>query len=1656
MESSAPHLPTLSALSAPLADAAARVTTLTEVLRTLSVDCSYSGAPAPGGLPLAPVRSPCLTPGLAARRRRRSPHPPGMGADGRDAAGVQRTSRRVAAPGGKQCRGCAAPTPGCRGAQTGAKRPAAARVRLRCPAPASPLTCVRRPGVCLQVLLAALLLPLQHAQAAATEAATRGRCAALRCLPCILAAARRCCVAESLVLPAALDALSSAPWPVDPLLLCTLLTSLLAMQPQGGSQAGWDASRVREKLAASAGHSPRCGALCAQLALRWCRCLDADDDAREAWHQVAWTAVRAAAAWEASPSGDGNALASRDSARVLAVLCAVLRDELSAGAQSPGDDSHAHVALERLAVQHLQPGGGPSDVAAAWCVLLALPRHAGEPGLCDAMCHVDNSAMRAAMQCALVRGLGPTLVTAAWRWYSDSLPGPSTRRDVAARVLQHAAWVGSGERGVASDCDNVVATPAGIVAATLTRPARCHLLAALAACAAAGGEEPTALARSLLHCIPQLLAACGALPAADSATGASFALGSILASHAGAAHAAVTQAQTVLLPEHPDVGPSAAAAAVACICAVAGRSAGLNDEECAPVCSAVAVAAQRCPTVAFPLLLTALDMVPTTMHPSVRASVAAAAENAMSSVLIVKPRDPAADAAAAGDAAVDAVIADAADDKCLAWLAPALGCLLRGSSSLGAAAVRAVTSAQAAATCMALETHPERWPLLTQALQCVAVVVAHFMCSAVHGSAAMELLRGASGDAGEAQPVAMDVAVSALTLHAVLIDRDGSTAASLPRWFDDEALQRCLRSSVEALHAIPSNEDPSSPAAAVALLAGACAQRLRQRTEIRAVTVPLCAAHAELTHQRVASVDGLLLLVPETLAVDANQQLAALATRIAITALPPGFPHQPAQTLTRLASERLVMSTPSPQQPQARGRAAAPSSRRRTPASGGVTHRRDGGGASVTVAGATLAAVAQARGQGAASPGKPPSGGHSHQAVLSACRSGAMHLLGAAARAAAAADANEANGVLSGLCAVAMPPAMGLAVLQRTLNESHPGSGAVIFGCIKRALPVCPVGCAALVVAALMHWDDGGIAGQKSEQQHEAVRGHLACLDVLLSSQTATAEGLASAEPTQGQCLGRVVASLLVLALSRGSLGAPAAKADTSDSNRATAHQVAVRLLCGDAWNTRGLLASGSLVLQRPPRFAQGASSANGDDGEDDGATQPGAGAGEQAAAVEVPDDATVWDIGAMAISAAAAACEHQGGAIDDAAADAASEDVIIRFGGSAESQAAGIAAVLAHVGLCTQASRLPPRGLRAWLAALAAAAVALRRCHEAAKQRGGARWAPTPVQAMMHPSVCLALATSAAGALRDAADVVLRMPTPQLLPPTRPEQPGPNVSEPPPPAGGDGATPSAPSADDALVLSARAVHDEHGFVAACAGRDGNMSASDALRAAARALDEAAAAVVNAWAPALSAAAADADAHAPGEQQAGSSMRSRLQPAAAAVWRLGTGDSAISPAAVAAGVRRRRKKVQRASHAPPTALDPWILDKGPSAPAGGAAAAPAPDGAAPPAPPRPGGKRPKAGAAARAPKRVKLTGNAFIDACGEHDDDWDDLADFIVAKEGKDYGKVLARGGFLEAAGAGGARKRQAAPVEDDEEEEDEEEDGAEEESGADADVAGV
>ena len=83
---------------------------------------------------------------------------------------------------------------------------------------------------------------------------------------------------------------------------------------------------------------------------------------------------------------------------------------------------------------------------------------------------------------------------------------------------------------------------------------------------------------------------------------------------------------------------------------------------------------------------------------------------------------------------------------------------------------------------------------------------------------------------------------------------------------------------------------------------------------------------------------------------------------------------------------------------------------------------------------------------------------------------------------------------------------------------------------------------------------------------------------------------------------------------------------------------------------------------------------------------------------------------------------------------------------------------------------------------------------------------------------------------------------------------------------------------------------------------------------------------------------------------------------------------------------------------------------------------------------------------AKAAKRLRSsTGHAYIDACGEHDDSWEDLRDFIVVKEGRDYGAVLARGGHQASAG-GTARKRQAeadANGQESEEEEEEEEEEA-------------
>ena len=168
------------------------------------------------------------------------------------------------------------------------------------------------------------------------------------------------------------------------------------------------------------------------------------------------------------------------------------------------------------------------------------------------------------------------------------------------------------------------------------------------------------------------------------------------------------------------------------------------------------------------------------------------------------------------------------------------------------------------------------------------------------------------------------------------------------------------------------------------------------------------------------------------------------------------------------------------------------------------------------------------------------------------------------------------------------------------------------------------------------------------------------------------------------------------------------------------------------------------------------------------------------------------------------------------------------------------------------------------------------------------------------------------------------------------------------------------------------------------------LSASDAMCSA---CESAAAAWRLSWLSLPGAAVAEADAE---------HVAQRLPPGLRAVWLLGEGGSSAEPEA-APPPRRKRKKAR-----PPTFRR--------------AAAAPA---------------------AARekgARKAARRTGNAYIDACGEDDDDYGDLADFIVAKPDRDYRKLLERGGHLSA-GAGLARPPvAAAPATSEEEEEEEDE----------------
>ena len=1097
-----------------------------------------------------------------------------------------------------------------------------------------------------------------------THVSRSGPCAALRSVAPLLAACRRCCGAEEqAVTDAALHSLAAVPWPAhDAQLLCTLLTSLLDVTPTCG-RAAWDAI-LRDKLAAvAATGGPRCGALCAQLALRWCHSPGTDVATRQAWHAMAWHAVCAAAAWEAD--GAAECMVA-DSHRVLGVLVHTLRDEFSADAtQLPGDDRSVS-PLEQIAMQHVHDVNARScELAAAWCILLALPRHGGEHELCRRLgasmetSDTDGGSMRAAMRCSQAKGLGAALVTAAWRWYGnhDSTtalsPDERARHDTAAMVIQQALWNHDGWRcDSALDSVDGIATPAGIVAAALTQPARVHVLAAVAvAAASADGEAACALAKVLLpHASALLIAAC-ALPVENGAAScAGHALGTIFSFDAEASAGVLLQLAQPMLAQNEGAG----VAATACICAIA-----CHAQAADAVSPALAAAMQHSPATAFPILLSALDATDSKMHPSLRDAIISLAHNAVSNVVTLRARTaPMAVLAAACDSGTemspptqDAVIAHLSDDALSAhlhWLAPALGCVLRGAASpagsaLSAAVLKAVTHPHAVTACLNLDGRHSAWRSHARVLQCMALAVAQFMSSPCSETSALKLLHSDAADASQSSSL-MDTLVAVLTLHAALAECSPADAPALPGWFATEGMHRCWSACIDALQASASNEGPSSPAASVAWLARACAQRLEREADAVAITMPLSSADGRNPRQRIAygidTTPVVLVLPPSGGVVESTHRLAALAARLCCcAAIPRACPHMAAQALMQAASEvAAAAATPS----SLVGHTAPSSSRRRAPASATPKGAQRGNsmrpGSAAGVVAAALAAVSDAR---ASHGSQPPCSllgeSYNHHAALQSSRTSAMHVLQSALK--VAAKHTPSGDATSALCSAAWPHALATAVLHSIMTATHAIPGANIFARIKRGLPTCPVACTALLVAALMHWDaapEGG-ALEDDAQTHGVMRQYMTCLHALLSSAAAVAEGIGGSEGKAGQPVGRIVAGLMILSLFRGTLGAPAAVSGRAEP---TAHELVIQLLMGDSQRP-GLLSPGTLVLQgaAPTGSKAPAPSVDG---------TPVAGAPEPS--IDAPQLASVWELAAPALSeVVATATQHSDApAIDD------------------------------------------------------------------------------------------------------------------------------------------------------------------------------------------------------------------------------------------------------------------------------------------------------------------------------------------------------------------------------------------------------------------------
>ena len=630
---------------------------------------------------------------------------------------------------------------------------------------------------------------------------------------------------------------------------------------------------------------------------------------------------------------------------------------------------------------------------------------------------------------------------------------------------------------------------------------------------------------------------------------------------------------------------------------------------------------------------------------------------------------------------------------------------------------------------------------------------------------------------------------------------------------------------------------------------------------------------------------------------------------------------------------------------------------------------------------------------------------------------------------------------VSHLASVVVPPPLFSAVLQATLNVSHPGFGSGVFSRARADAPAAPACSAALFFLHLRASEGTGCAAP-----------HARLARSLLRSSAAALEGGAAAGGGPGAPAAAASGRLLLLLLADGGRSSAVCHADDAEAEVASA----VEALVGTA-SRPGLLARPDLELRRgaPTPAAKGAKAAaaaaaagDADAAAGDAKRAPHPPAADGGCGGDDDEDEEEEEERACAASLAAASLNAllSDSGVDDLSAPPGGGP--IEWGPSPQHAARVVASLL-----CAGAAAFRPcrRHAADWprvLASLCFAAAAANAPpppplpppdvfdHVDVEEAGGdgpdSQPLPEPLYLapLRSPAVLAQLVAAVTSALRRCAAACAALP-----PPPRPLRPAAHRhryaaaaaaataaaaadSEEEGGGGGDEAeeeeeeeaegegdgaadagprAPSFPPISPALATaSAAAALQPHAFRLAMCGAAAGVASHRLCRltASADAFATSAAALRASW---------------------GDACGPDVPPAVAPLVALGDyADSAVQPRADGATPTARKHAKRRGTKR----RRPALVAKGTATPGGGAGAGVAKGEAA------------AAGAAAAAaaaapqppPLRRGRSGNEYIDACGEAGD-FTDLKDFIVAKKGRDYAALLRKGGHTAKGGLPGRRR---------------------------------